>query len=140
MESNAILAPMLGTMLVTMAVWILLFIRRLGIIRGEKIASQDLATPEQVAARVGGKAANTSNNLKNLFEVPVLFYALCLALMVTNSVDSTYVNAAYVFFIGRAVHSVVQCTSNIVDLRFASYVISCISLWFMLVRFAIAAM
>lgn len=139
MENNAILAPLLGTMLVTMAVWVLLFIRRFSVIGAEKIPSQDLATPEQVAAQVGGKAANTSNNLKNLFEVPILFYALCLLLLVTNSVDSTYVNAAYVFFIGRAVHSVVQCTSNLVHLRFASYLVSCIALWFMLVRFALAA-
>jgi hypothetical protein len=38
--------------------------------------------------------SNPSDNLKNLFEIPVLFYALALYLFITNQVDVAYVTAA----------------------------------------------
>ena len=74
----------------------------------------------------------SANNLKNLFEVPVLYYGLCLYLFVTGNVDLAYVVAAWLFFLFRAFHSVVHCTKNIVMLRFYLYSGAALSLWFML--------
>ena len=61
-----------------------------------------------------------SDNLKNLFEMPVLFYALASMLFVTEQVDSGYVVAAWVFAAFRIAHSAVHCTVNIVMLRFGA--------------------
>ena len=75
-----------------------------------------------------------ANNFKNLFELPVLFYGLCLLLYVTGSAGNTYVAAAWVFFAFRVLHSVVHCKSNIVMLRFSLYAAAALALWFMLGR------
>src|SRR4029077_137515 len=84
------------------------------------------------------EVSNPSDNLKNLFEVPVIFYAFALYLFVTNQVDATYVGAAWVFVAFRALHSAVHCTFNLVILRFYLYLFSTLALWFITIRAAFA--
>ena len=81
--------------------------------------------------------SNPSDNLKNLFEIPVLFYALTLYLFVTNHVDAAYVSAAWVFVAFRVLHSAVHCTINIVMVRFYLYAVSTLAVWFIAVRAAL---
>jgi hypothetical protein len=78
--------------------------------------------------------SNPSDNLKNLFELPVLFYALALLLFVTNGVDAAHLAAAWLFVILRIAHSLVHCTFNRVMVRFSCYFVSSLALWFMLLR------
>jgi hypothetical protein len=94
-------------------------------------------TPAELARVSPPQVSNPSDNLKNLFELPTVFYAVVLYLYVTNHVDTPYVIAAWVFFLFRALHSVVHCTFNFIPLRFALYVISAGALWFMVVRVTI---
>ena len=68
----------------------------------------------------------------------MLFYALVLYLFATQQVDATYVAAAWVFFGFRVLHSAMHCTLNIVNVRFALYLVSAIALWFMAIRAALA--
>ena len=82
--------------------------------------------------------SNPSDNLKNLFEIPVLFYALALYLFATSQVDAIYVYAAWVFVAFRTLHSIVHCTFNRIILRFYLYLISTVALWFMVIRAAFA--
>ena len=77
-----------------------------------------------------------ANNFKNLFELPVLFYVICLYLYVTGSADTAYLLAAWAFVALRAVHSLIQCTTNIVMHRFAAYMAGAAALWFMVLRAA----
>jgi hypothetical protein len=83
------------------------------------------------------EVANPSDNLKNLFEIPVLFYALVLYLFVTNQVDAVYVNAAWVFVVFRALHSAVHCTFNLIMLRFYLYLFATLAVWFIAIRAAL---
>jgi hypothetical protein len=80
--------------------------------------------------------ANPSDNLKNLFELPTIFYAVVLYLYVAQQVDAWYVGAAWIFFAFRVIHSAVHCTFNFVPLRFWMYAISALALWFMVLRIA----
>jgi hypothetical protein len=98
-----------------------------------------MAIPGRLAELSPPEVSNPSDNLKNLFEIPVLFYALALYLFVTNQVDATYVNAAWVFAVFRALHSAVHCTFNLVMLRFYLYLISTVALWFIAARATLAA-
>ena len=81
-----------------------------------------------------------ANNLKNLFELPVLFYGLCLYLFVSGNVDPIYVGAAWSFFALRLLHSIVHSTRNVVILRFYCYAAGAIVLWFMLGRALLGAL
>jgi hypothetical protein len=95
-------------------------------------------TPLELARLSPPQVSSPSDNLKNLFELPTVFYAVVIYLYVTNQVDTAHVGAAWVFFLFRAMHSAVHCTFNFIPLRFVLYVISAGALWFMVLRVAIA--
>ncbi|CDZ44799.1 MAPEG family protein [Neorhizobium galegae] len=52
------------------------------------------------------------NNLKNQFELPVLFYAVCLVLYVSTADNGGTVALAWVFVLSRYAHSYVHLTNN----------------------------
>ena len=133
----AIFGPFFAMMFLTMLVWVYMYIRRIAFINGNQLKSQDLAVPGALAQLSPPSVSNPSGNLKNLFEIPVLFYALALYLFVRNQVDAVYVDAAWVFVAFRAAHSAVHCTINIVMLRFYIYAISTLALWFIMLRAAL---
>lgn len=137
MAQTAIFGPFFATMLLTLVVWVYMYIRRISFITSNKINSADLAVPGALAQLSPPGVANPSDNLKNLFEIPVLFYALALFLFVTNQVDAAYVTAAWAFVGFRALHSAVHCTINIVMLRFYLYLFATIAVWFMAIRAAL---
>jgi hypothetical protein len=136
-EQSAIFAPFFAMMFLTLAVWVYMYARRIPFIRSMKLSPEDLAKPGELARLSPAAVSNPSDNLKNLFEIPVLFYALALALFVTAKVDAVYLAAAWVFFAFRAAHSVVHCTFNHVLLRFSLYLVATLAVWFMLVRAAL---
>jgi hypothetical protein len=135
MQQSAIFAPFLAMILLTIVVWFYMYARRIPFLQRGKIDLNRLTAAE--LARISPPAvANPSDNLKNLFEVPILFYALALYLYVSNRVDATYVTAAWIFVVFRALHSAVHCTINIVILRFWLYCVSTLALWFIALRAA----
>lgn len=139
MNPHAIFAPFLTVMLLTMTVWIYMYSRRIPLIQRSKLRPDQMTAAE--LARISPPAvANPSDNLKNLFEIPTLFYAVILYLYATGQVDLEYCVAAWVFAIFRILHSAVHCTVNIVLLRFWLYVISTFSLWLMVLRATYAAL
>jgi len=102
--------------------------------RRARVSVQTYTTPDKVSEHLPEEVSYPANNLKNLFEVPILFYGLCLYLFVSGNVDTAYVVAAWLFFLFRAFHSIVHCTKNIVMLRFYLYAGAALALWFMLGR------
>ncbi len=138
MAQRAIFGPFFAMMLLTLLVWVYMYIRRIGFITKSKLSPKDLAVPGALAQLSPPAVSNPSDNLKNLFEIPVLFYALILYLFVTDQVDAAYVNAAWVFVAFRALHSAVHCTFNLVMLRFSLYLIATLAVWFMLARAVLA--
>ena len=137
MQDSAIFAPFLGMMLLTLAVWLYMYAGRLSFLFANKIDYRKIDTPDKAAGVIPEKIAYASNNFKNLFELPVLFYATCIFLYVSGYVDTLYLVAAWWFFFFRIVHSYIHCTSNDVPQRFGAYTISAIGLWFIVVRAAI---
>jgi len=106
MHQAAIFGPFFATMFLTMAVWIYMYARRIPFILGSGMTPGELATPGRLAQISPPEVSNPSDNLKNLFEIPVLFYALALYLFVTSQVDGAYVVAAWVFVVFRVLHTI----------------------------------
>lgn len=140
MDQQLILQPVVALFLLTAVVWTYMYARRLSFILANNIDPQSIATPEQLNARLPASINNASNNLKNLFELPVVFYALCAVLLVTQNVDGVFLYSAWAFWGLRVLHSLVHCTVNIVNLRFAAYFLSSLVLWFMVLRLAWSAL
>jgi len=132
MTNELILQPMLGMMVLTAIVWFVLYARRIPAMKNARKPVQTYTTPDKAVEFLPEAVNYPANNFKNLFELPVLFYGLCLYLYVTESVDMAYLVAAWLFFALRVLHSFVHCTSNIVMLRFYLYAAGAVALWFML--------
>lgn len=137
MKQDAIFSPFFATLFLTLLVWVYMYVRRIGFITKNKIDSQQLAVPGTLAQISPPNVSNPSDNLKNLFEIPVLFYGLCIYLFVTQQVDTVYVTAAWIFVIFRALHSIVHCTFNSIVLRFFLYLFATLAIWFIAIRAAL---
>jgi hypothetical protein len=136
MNREAILSPFFAMIALTVAVWFYMYAQRLPFILRSRLTPQQLR-PEELARRSPPAVANPSDNLKNLFELPTIFYALVLCLYVTDHVDATYLWAAWLFVVFRILHSAVHCTFNFIPLRFWLYAAGALSLWFMAGRAAL---
>jgi len=139
MDRTEIFRPFCATMVLTLVVWVYMYGRRLSFIFSGSLDPKQM-TPLELARLSPPQVSNPSDNLKNLFELPTVFYVAVLYIYVTNQADRTYLWAAWGFFLFRALHSAVHCTFNFIPLRFALYVISAGALWFIVLRAARAAM
>jgi hypothetical protein len=134
MNADTIFLPMLATMALTAIVWFYMYARRIPAMHRARVSVQTYTTPDTIVEHLSDEVNYSANNLKNLFELPILFYGLCLYLFVSGNVDISYVVAAWAFFLFRMFHSLVHCTINIVLLRFYLYLGAALALWFMLGR------
>jgi len=55
-------------------------------------------------------------------------------LFITKQVDTVYVNAAWIFVVFRALHSVVHCIFNLIILRFYLYLFGTLAVWFIAIQ------
>jgi hypothetical protein len=138
MDQVDIFRPFVATMILTMVVWAYMYGRRLPFIFSSRLDPKQM-TPLELARLSPPQVSNPSDNLKNLFELPTIFYAVIIYLYATNQVDAMYVGTAWGFFLFRTMHSAVHCSFNYIPLRFVLYVISAGALWYMVLRAAIAA-
>lgn len=133
MNADPIWLPCGAMILVTALVWAKLYADRIGEMRRKRIDPQSLATARVAAGRLEDTQA--ADNFRNLFEVPVLFYVLCVALAVTGGSTPGFVAAAWVFVGLRALHSLIHVTYNRVLHRFLAYAASTVLLFGMWVAF-----
>jgi hypothetical protein len=131
--SDPIWLPCAALVGLTALVWVKLYADRLGEMRARRIDPQALATARAAAGRLDRTAA--ADNFRNLFEVPVLFYLLCVALDVTGASTPGFVAAAWGYVGLRSVHSLIHVTYNRVVHRFLAYVASTLLLFGMWIAF-----
>jgi hypothetical protein len=133
---DAIFWPMVAQVGIVAAVWVRLGFVRIGEMKAKRIHPQAVATTRsasQVLEDVG-----TADNFRNLFEVPVLFFAVCVALAITDLVSPLQVALAWVFVATRAVHSVIHTTYNKVMHRFMAFLVGTVCVFAMWIVFAVS--
>lgn len=88
--------------------------------QSKRIHPQKLANSKQITEHLTG-AISVSDNYRNLFELPVLFYLLC-ALVVATHTESRMLSAGvWLFVLLRYAHSFIHCTHNRVMHRFSVF-------------------
>jgi hypothetical protein len=133
MAPKLILYPLLAMFLLTCVVAATMLRRRIAFYKSNRVHPQKTATSAEMSATI--KDTRASDNFRNLFEVPVLFYVAILAVHASALVNLAYVVLAWGYVAARYLHSYIQCTSNVVMRRFYAFVTSCfclIAIWVML--------
>jgi hypothetical protein len=111
----------------TIAVWLRMYLSRIGEMKRERIHPQSVATSAQMAARIHDTRA--ADNFRNLFELPVLFYLALVVAALTAQATTTVLVLAWLFVALRVLHSAIHCTYNKVMHRFKAYLAGGIVLW-----------
>ena len=114
MNRDLIFGPVLVQVLLTLATYVLLIKAKIRAMRAGEVdmarrALFDDAWPESVM--------KINNNIRNQFEVPVLFYVLAFALWALHAVHWAALAAAWLFAISRIVHAWIHIGTNYVPNR-----------------------
>ncbi len=134
MEPTAILIPMFTLMAFTMVM-----ILTLGVFRNVAILSGRVQIKVFKSFSEPGETEGLlaiRRNVANLFELPVIFYALCLTAFAAGVTDQTTVALAWVFTGSRLVHSAIHITYNSVLHRFLVFAAGLAVVAVMLIRIA----
>ena len=78
----------------------------------------------------------TQNHLRNLMEIPPLFYIVALAIMFTGKTDPIFLILAWSYVAFWVGHGLVHLTINKVPVRFFFFILSNLALLVMWVRLA----
>jgi hypothetical protein len=131
------LAPALALILLTLVVWIWMYATRIPAMQRAKIDPQSAAHPGSLDV-LPSSARRVADNYNHLLEQPTIFYALCFIIVLGGHTDALYVQLAWGYVGLRVVHTLIQCTINVVNLRFLVFALSTIVLMVMAGREAMA--
>ena len=112
MNATAIFWPMIVQVVLTAVAYILMSTRRVAAVKAGEARASDFKVPKD-----SEKSATAARNVVLQFELPVLFYVVCLASYQVGAVDAVMVTLAWLFALARIAHAWVHLTSNTVLLR-----------------------
>ncbi len=136
MEPSGLLAPVVALVLWTLVVWAWMLATRIPAMQKARIAPQDAARTKTLA--LPDEVMWVSDNYNHLMEQPTIFYATALAAHFAGQGDALNLALAWGYVVLRVVHSLIQCTVNVVTARFAVFFLSSLALAVLAIRVALA--
>lgn len=133
-QLTPILLPCIAMTALIAVVWVRLYVERIREMHERGISAQALSTSAQAREKL--QRTNAADNFRNLFEIPVLFYALCICLAMTGLAGPLFLAGAWGYVVLRAIHSFIHITYNRVMHRFTVYALSSVLLFLLWGGFA----
>lgn len=132
MNRNIIFGPLLVQVALTLAIYVRLIQVKIRAMKAGQVdmtrrALHEDAWPESVL--------QINNNIRNQFEVPVLFYVVAIALWALEAVNAFTLAAAWLFVASRIVHAAIHLGSNYVPNRRRAFTVG----WWILVAMVLLA-
>jgi len=137
MDPKQIFWPVLVQILLTVVGFMLMGVQKAKAVKANdvdmtKTALNNDAWPEYVM--------KVTNNVRNQFQVPLLFYVICFVFYSINAVTTTVLYLAWAFVITRIIHAYIHMSSNYVPARFRVFTLGFVILIVMTVFAAEALM
>ena len=133
MHSNHIFWPVLAQIFLTLVMFIMLGIKKAKAVKAGEVNRSETALNNRVWPEY---VVKISNNIANQFEIPVLFYVLCLVLYSINAAGIVAIVLAWLFVLSRFAHAYVHIGSNYVPMRLRLFLFGCFVLIAMFVNTA----
>ena len=124
--------------LLTLGVGVIMLVVRVREMKKERIHPQSIALSSQRTEKLQG--SRVADNYKNLFELPILFYALCSLSIASQQTPNWLPIAAWLFIVSRVIHSLIQCTYNRVIHRFSVFLVGVVLLGVMWISVLISSL
>ncbi|HKU37828.1 MAG TPA: MAPEG family protein [Polyangiales bacterium] len=131
--ADGVIGPMAALVSLTALVWLaMVLVRNLTILHG----TTDVRYYKDYASHTPLEWVERPARLfNNLFQAPMLFYVVCLAMLATQRIDAAQLRLAWIYVAARLVHAVIYVGWNYVPYRFAAWIASCIALGVLWFRF-----
>ena len=120
MQSSPLLAPLVALVAWTLVVMLWMLVARMGEFRRMGITLGTIpagARGVDMDGRAEPGAQWKSHNYNHLMEQPTIFYAIVIALALMGMDQPINQYLAWGYVVLRILHSLIQCTSNIVRFR-----------------------
>ena len=134
MVGVGILFPVFAQMLLTFVLMLGMGLARQRALRERRVALPDIALD---SSRWPEESRKFANCYTNQFELPVIFYALCLAALQTGKADYLMVLLAWCFVVTRFIHAYIHTGSNNVRHRGGAFALGFLIALIMLVLLAV---
>ena len=113
-----IVHPLIGMVVLTLLVAIrLLYFNTCAVLSGEI----HIKHFRLFDAGISLKLQSVAQHYKNMFEMPILFYILCILLIINNNYTQFDVIIAWGFVLFRVLHSLARIPNRDVNLRFGLF-------------------
>ncbi|GAB5483209.1 MAG: hypothetical protein Pars92KO_29660 [Parasphingorhabdus sp.] len=120
MTDAQIIYPMFAMFLLTGLVFISLFrARSSAVARGDIKPSHFLTYSDY--QKEAPRTLTLSRHFSNMFETPVLFYTVCLAIIVSDAIHPVLVGLAWTYVAMRVLHALIHTGSNNLRWRIFAY-------------------
>ena len=136
MGQHGLILPILALVLWTLVIWIWMYATRIPAMQRANIDPQEAARTRTLS--LPPQIMWVSDNYNHLMEQPTIFYASAIAAQIAGQADPINIGLAWIYVALRVVHSLIQCTANIVMLRFSVFTLSTIALAVMVIRTVLA--
>ena len=134
--TNPILAPVVALVAWSLLMFVWLVIARIQGMKGANpaVLAKTGMRGVDLEGHVPDKAQWPSHNYNHLMEQPTIFYAIVFVLVLAGGGLGIDLYLAWGYVGLRILHSLVQCTTNNVQIRFPLWLLSSIALMVMTVR------
>ena len=129
-----LISAALALVMLSFVVGVMMLVARVREMRTRRIHPQAVATSSKMAARL--ESTQAADNFRNLFETPVLFYALVAVALAIGPVPVWLSWCAWLYVALRVVHSIIHCSYNTVYHRLAVFsagFVLVVAMWFVYV-------
>lgn len=133
LNQNLIFYPCFALILLTGIVLLRMFAMRLKSIKEGSVDFRHFKTYNTLEKELPPLMVQASRNFTNLFEVPTLFYVVCLFALITGHVDILILSLAWAYVAFRCIHSMIHLTINKIMPRMLSYTAS----WLILIAMSL---
>ena len=131
-----LLGPVIALVLWTAVIWFWMYATRIPAIMKARMRLDPNAPRGQQMSELPPQVRWKADNYNHLLEMPTLFYAVGLSLAILGDSSSTSLYLAWTYVVLRVVHSLHQCLSNVIMIRFALFFVSSLVLFWLAVRAA----
>jgi len=112
-----IMTPVLALIMWTFVIWFWMYVTRIPAMRTAGINAAKLKRKDELDVLPMG-VKQIADNYNHLHEQPTVFYALAIYSHLVGVIDPLNIGLAWGYVGLRILHSLIQCTSNFVPLRF----------------------
>jgi hypothetical protein len=121
---SALFAPLVTLCAWTMLMWLWMYATRIPAIRAARMKLEPGAVRGEQMATLPPSVRWKADNYNHLFEQPTIFYPLLIVLALLGDASAFTLALAWAYVGLRVAHSLWQSLSNIIEVRFALFVLS----------------